>query len=30
VTQSELDFWQSLSRCVAYAAYTMLESVEGA
>jgi hypothetical protein len=29
VTQRELDFWQSLSRCVAYAAYTVLESVEG-
>lgn len=29
VSQSELNFWQSLSRCVAYAAYTTLESVEG-
>ena len=27
VTQSELDFWQALSRGVAYAAYTELESV---
>jgi hypothetical protein len=27
VTQSELDFWQTLSRGVAYAAYTELESV---
>jgi hypothetical protein len=27
VGQNELDFWQSLSRAVAYAAYTTLESV---
>ncbi len=29
VTQAELAFWQALSRTVAYAAYTSLESVEG-
>jgi hypothetical protein len=29
VGQRELDFWQTLSRGVAYAAYTSIESVEG-
>ncbi len=28
VTQRELDFWQALSRGVAYAAYTSIEAVE--
>ena len=29
VAQRELDFWQALSRGVAYAAYTSIEAVEG-
>jgi hypothetical protein len=29
VFQGDLDFWQTLSRGVAYAAYTSIEAVEG-